>query len=371
VELDYTRFEESTRVIVALILLLCIGLGVAAWALGPSRILLAGGVDRDERWPLAARSVMTAREQELFRMLAELYPDHVVLAHVALSQFIDVTPGTSGRSGWRNRFSQLVADFVLCTKDFSIVAVIELDDLSPLGTDRRASDARKAFAVASAGLRLARIAAGPLPAPPELRRLVELTETAAAAPPSAPSGAALPAAHPDALAAAPRPMRRSAAAAGFLGAVVVALAVVGARLLYTRAHPVISVDSAARSAGAAERPAVPLGPALGPASGPAVPPAVSLAEIPVVEDPEQAQRTRAAAERAAVAQQAAVAQEKRKERAWAEFYKADDSCEHPSDWAEQVECGNQYIRARKAFDKLWQSQQGRPGVQSLGQNRSP
>jgi hypothetical protein len=72
-----------------------------------------------------------------------------------------------------------------------------------------------------------------------------------------------------------------------------------------------------------------------------------------------------------VAQQAAVAQEKRKERAWAEFYKADDSCEHPSDWAEQVECGNQYIRARKAFDKLWQSQQGRPGVQSLGQNRSP
>jgi hypothetical protein len=365
VEHDYSRFEESTRVIVALTLLLCIALGLAAWALRPARKLFAGGTVRGESWPLSARSVMTAREQALFRMLVDLYPDRVVLAQVALAQFIDVTPGTSGRIGWRKRFSHLAADFVLCTRDFSIVAVIELDDPSHLGAERRSSDARKAFAVASAGLRLVRIGAGSLPAPPELRRQLELAEVPEAAPPSVSSGA-VPTAVPPPVPRPMwwpmwRPMGRAAVAAGFIGVAVVALAVVGARLLYTRAHPVVGVHSASRSAPAAGRPVVP-----------AVPPAVALAEIPVVEDPRQAEQTRAAAEKAALAQQAAVAQEKRKERAWTEFYKPDDSCEHPSDWAEQVECGNQYIRARRAFDKVWQLQQGRPGaLQSLGQNRSP
>jgi hypothetical protein len=302
------------------------------------------------RWPLVARSILSPREQALFQQLVELYPEHVVLAQVALSQLIDVRETARNRRVLRNRFSQLVADFVLCTRDFSIVAVIELDDTSHARSVRADADARKAIAVASAGLRMVRIDSGPLPAAVDLRRLLEgggedtgVVSAAAPAPvvpaPVTPAGGT-------------PPWLRPAFAGGG-----VALAVCCGWLWYSHAYPVRMVEPAPapRAAAKLQSQAV-----------------VSLAEIPVVDVAEQAKRSRLAAQKAAAAQQAAVALEKRKERAWAAFFKPDDNCEHPVEWADQVECGNQYIRAKKAFEKQWRSQQSRPAaVESLGQNLSP
>jgi very-short-patch-repair endonuclease len=48
------------------------------------------------------------------------------------------------------------ADFVVCNKDSSIVAVIELDDATHQKEDRQAADAKKDKALASANVRVIR-----------------------------------------------------------------------------------------------------------------------------------------------------------------------------------------------------------------------
>ena len=51
--------------------------------------------------------------------------------------------------------------------------------------------------------------------------------------------------------------------------------------------------------------------------------------------------------------QEAAALQKQKYLAWAAFYSAPASCEHPTDWDAQVECGNKYMRAKKLFEQGW------------------
>ena len=68
---------------------------------------------------------------------------------------------------------------------------------------------------------------------------------------------------------------------------------------------------------------------------------------------EQAEQRRQQAQRALEAQVTADAAAKRKSQAWAAYYKAPKSCDDPPTWAAQVECGNEYIRAKRAFEKEW------------------
>ena len=49
-----------------------------------------------------------------------------------------------------------------------------------------------------------------------------------------------------------------------------------------------------------------------------------------------------------------AAKEAAKEAAWAAEWQVSPDCEHPADWAAQVECGNRYIRARRAFEEKWE-----------------
>jgi hypothetical protein len=72
----------------------------------------------------------------------------------------------------------LVADFVLCRADLSVVAVIELDDRSHERRVRQDADARKTKALVDAGLRLVRIPAGVLPAEEELREIIDADRAA-------------------------------------------------------------------------------------------------------------------------------------------------------------------------------------------------
>jgi uncharacterized protein DUF2726 len=159
----------------SLFLILFVLAAVALWVLHEFSTRSPQG---DEPWPLMAKALLTPWEQDLYRRLEELYPQHRVFAQVALSPLLEVRPGTGNRRAIRNHYSQLVADFVLCRDDFSVVAVIELDDSSHAATDRRNADLRKTKAVESAGLRLVRIPAGELPSPDELRDFIRVfTET--------------------------------------------------------------------------------------------------------------------------------------------------------------------------------------------------
>jgi hypothetical protein len=44
----------------------------------------------DAPWPVAARNLLSDRENSLYQRLLSLYPDHKIFVQVALSQMIDV-----------------------------------------------------------------------------------------------------------------------------------------------------------------------------------------------------------------------------------------------------------------------------------------
>ena len=80
-------------------------------------------------FPFYAKKAMSAPEQILYYRLASSLPDHVILAQVGLSRLLGVKRGYNF-AAWNNRINRMSADFVVCAKDASVVAVIELDDAS-------------------------------------------------------------------------------------------------------------------------------------------------------------------------------------------------------------------------------------------------
>lgn len=119
-------------------------------------------------WPVKGCDLLSRPEQELYWRLCEAFPQHVVLSQVALSQLVQVDRVTD-RQAVFNRISQLVADFVVCTKTFAVVAVVELDDQSHETAARAAADARKTQALAAAGYRLVRLHVSRMPSAAELQ----------------------------------------------------------------------------------------------------------------------------------------------------------------------------------------------------------
>lgn len=71
------------------------------------------------------KRLMTDREQAMYNRLVETFPEHVPLSQVSLGALM-----TARTTATRNRFDRKIADFVLCNKAFSVLAVIELDDAS-------------------------------------------------------------------------------------------------------------------------------------------------------------------------------------------------------------------------------------------------
>jgi len=113
-----------------------------------------GGVG-DEVWPFYAKKPLSQPEQVLYFRLVQALPEHIVLAQVQLSRLLGVKKGNNYQA-WSNRINRMSADFVVCKKDSSIVAVIELDDASHQKEDRQAADAKKDKALASADVRVIR-----------------------------------------------------------------------------------------------------------------------------------------------------------------------------------------------------------------------
>lgn len=113
--------------------------------------------------------LLGVRAQELYRLLVQALPDHVILAEVAFSQMIKVSGGTD-REDFRKSLTarQKVADFVVCDKSFSVVAVIELDD----STHSAAKDAKRDEIIREAGSKTIRWHVSRLPRADDIRRQV-------------------------------------------------------------------------------------------------------------------------------------------------------------------------------------------------------
>lgn len=118
---------------------------------------------KDEVFPFfAKKTVLSQVEQILYWRLIKALPDHVILAQVQLSQLLGVKSGEN-YSRWNNRINRMSCDFVVCNKDSSIIAVIELDDATHQRKDRQAADAKKDKALNSANVRIVRWQAKSLP----------------------------------------------------------------------------------------------------------------------------------------------------------------------------------------------------------------
>jgi len=116
----------------------------------------------DKLWPFYAKKPLSNFEQLLYFRLCKALPEYIVLAQVALSRILGVKKGNNFGE-WFNRINRMSVDFVLCSKDLTIIAVIELDDSSHEKENRRVSDLKKDKALSSAGIRIVRWQAKSIP----------------------------------------------------------------------------------------------------------------------------------------------------------------------------------------------------------------
>jgi NOL1/NOP2/fmu family ribosome biogenesis protein len=115
----------------------------------------AGGSREPNPWPFYAKKPLTQPEQILYWRLVKALPEHIVLAQVQCSRVLGVKRGFKFNE-WNNRINRLSYDFVICKKDGSVVAAIELDDKTHETAKRAETDAKKQRATEAAGVLLVR-----------------------------------------------------------------------------------------------------------------------------------------------------------------------------------------------------------------------
>lgn len=128
----------------------------------------------DER--IRPRRALTPREQAMYFRLQQTFPELVVMGQVAFSALL-----SAHKRRTRNRFDRKVADFVLFTRAFEVLAVIELDDASH--ASRKARDASREALLKDAGYTVLRfagvpdvgelLAAVPRPSPEQLAQVAK------------------------------------------------------------------------------------------------------------------------------------------------------------------------------------------------------
>ena len=106
-------------------------------------------------WPFYAKRLMSEPEQVLYHRLAKAWPEHIVLAQVQVSRVLGIKKGFNFHE-WNNRINRLSYDFVVCAKDSTPLAAIELDDNSHESAKRVETDMKKERATAAAGVRFIR-----------------------------------------------------------------------------------------------------------------------------------------------------------------------------------------------------------------------
>lgn len=115
------------------------------------------------------KSPLTEIEQILYYRLVSALPDYVVLAQVQVSRIVGMKQFSQG---WFNKISRKSVDFLICQKNFSILAAIELDDSSHDTEERQAKDADKDAALKGAGIRMIRCRASDLPTTDAIQKMM-------------------------------------------------------------------------------------------------------------------------------------------------------------------------------------------------------
>lgn len=94
----------------------------------------ADRIDTITGWPPQPTRVLSTQERLAFSVLTRALPDHMVLAQVPLSRFLNV-PRRNSYADWLRRIGNQCADFVVCDMAAQVVAVVELQGAQ--ATDRQ------------------------------------------------------------------------------------------------------------------------------------------------------------------------------------------------------------------------------------------
>jgi Protein of unknown function (DUF2726) len=140
------QFSNLIPLILGVIVLLLLALLAKKFAIGSRE---------PNPWPFYAKKPLTQPEQILYWRLVKALPEHIVLAQVQCSRVLGVKRGFKFNE-WNNRINRLSYDFVICKKDGSVVAAIELDDKTHESAQRAETDAKKQRATEAAGVLLVR-----------------------------------------------------------------------------------------------------------------------------------------------------------------------------------------------------------------------
>lgn len=140
-------------------------------------VAIVANASRGKRWNLGSAANPTFRshkpltqaESVLYHRLVAALPECIVLAQVQLTALMTVSG--IGSTSWFNKISRKSVDFVVCLKDFTVVAAIELDDRTHDTAERRAKDADKNAAFEKAGVKLLRMRGPNLPTAEAIRDL--------------------------------------------------------------------------------------------------------------------------------------------------------------------------------------------------------
>jgi hypothetical protein len=131
--------------------------------------------------PYKVKLVLSKPEQVLFHRIVAALPDCVVLAQVQMSSFLAVTATGRVRQAALNRILMKSMDFLVCRKDLSIIAAIELQDGTHARQSRRKNDEFKRAALEAAHLRLVEYHVSRLPSLEEIKETFSSTNEAEAA----------------------------------------------------------------------------------------------------------------------------------------------------------------------------------------------
>lgn len=111
----------------------------------------ANEVDKvDNIWPFYLKQAFTRPERVLYHRLVNALPDRIVLAQVHVARVLGIKKEFY-TSEWINRLNRMSYDFVILSNDFSILAVIELADISHENSYRVIASRKKEKATLATG----------------------------------------------------------------------------------------------------------------------------------------------------------------------------------------------------------------------------
>lgn len=116
--------------------------------------------------PYLSKAPLSPTEAKFYRTLVQALPEYIVLAQVQLCSFLKVDQTQIKRQDfyrWFNPIAQQSVDYLICTREFYVIAAIELDDKSHDKSEAIMRDTKKTKNLESAKIPLVRWHAEAMP----------------------------------------------------------------------------------------------------------------------------------------------------------------------------------------------------------------